>query len=487
MKSRSTWISLLVLTTAVGACSSDGHGSKGSRSTGGTSGTGANGGAGGNATGGVSPNGGAGIGGLGAAGGSAGATAGGSTGSGGQGGASGGTASDASIDGHGGTASDGGTSGAPGVDAGPLTDGGPTADSEAGAGGGNLREFFYIAAPIPKAIVVGSFDTSSGVPSLLGTPIPTPQSAEAIAVDPRQTFVYVAEDGVTFGDNGHIDTYPITNGALSATRSSSVDTTGVARTIAVHPQGHFAYVGTATIDVFSIDANTDASSGVLMNTGQAFPLGVAFIAIHPNGKFLYATGGGFGVHAFSIDAVSGALNEIGAFGATGVRLGANVIGGGIVIRPSGDYLFTSGASVARAGGGFTGALNAFKINTDGTLTIDPDSPFTLEVSSDTSAPNIAVTPNGRFVYVSDFNFTRHVSGFEILKPGGALLTSVGAPATASSPYSLAVDPSGGFVFVGEDDGTTRVYPITGTGALPEPNTPFQFGGLEAKIVFATSP
>lgn len=390
--------------------------------------------------------------------------------------------------GGGGAATDGGEAGK----------GGEGGKGEGGKGEGgepDARESFYISTVVNDRLVVGSLDVSQSVPSLPpGSPLALATGANTLAVDSTQRFVFVSREPPGILGDGHIDTYRIADdGSLPAEPDSSLPTQDVASSIVPNPHGKFVYVATfsrAAIDVFEVDPQTAA----LGDAGVSLPLdsSLAFLAIDPSGSFLYASQRSkFGIRAFHIDAATGALSELAGspFGATAIPQGANVAGGGIVIKPSGDYLYTSGADVPRPPPlqGFTGALNAFSIAPDGKLALVEESPFTLDVQSDAQAPNIAMDPRGEYVYVSNFIFTRHVSGFSISPGSGALTPVTGSPVTASSPYSLALDPSGRFVFVGEDGMGTRVYALNrANGKLDEvTSSPFTFGGFEPKIVFAT--
>jgi 6-phosphogluconolactonase (cycloisomerase 2 family) len=254
------------------------------------------------------------------------------------------------------------------------------------------------------------------------------------------------------------------------------------------PQGRYLYVGSSSgraIYAFQIDS----ASGALTAAGEPLPVGdapdftpPAFIATDPSGQFVYVTQSFTqGLRGYRIDPSTGALVELAGspFATSGLPAGDNVIGGGIVFKPTGDFLYTSG-----------GGLNAFSIDpTNGALTLLPGSPFTLDVQSDASAPNIAMDPAGEYLYVTRFLLTNHISGFAINEATGALTPVPNSPLDGDAPYSIAVEPSGRFVFIGDDLPTTSVYSLTrSTGALTElAHSPFAFGGLEPKFAFATLP
>ena len=63
-------------------------------------------------------------------------------------------------------------------------------------------------------------------------------------------------------------------------------------------------------------------------------------------------------------------------------------------------------------------------------------------------------------------------------PGGALPLSV--------PYSLAIEPSGRFLYVGRDDGKLSVLAVSRRdGSLREiDGSPIEHGGLQPELAFA---
>jgi len=61
------------------------------------------------------------------------------------------------------------------------------------------------------------------------------------------------------------------------------------------------------------------------------------------------------------------------------------------------------------------------------------------------------------------------------------------PIQGNAPYSIAVDRTGRFVFVGVDGPTLAAYRIARSSGFltPVAGSEFPFGGLEPKIVFAS--
>jgi len=447
---------------ASGASGVGGHAATGGAGGQGAAGHGSSAGAAGNASGAAN------AGAAGEVGGSAGGAAGSGAGpSGGSGGSSAGTNSGGSS----GSSESGGTN----------AEGG---SAEAGAGGASgsgaqtAREFAYVSG-LFAGVFVCSVDPVDGTPNLFQTAAIGSKQAIGVTTDPSQRFVYV-----TTGTG--IDVYRISaDGNLPSTPASSAPGVGLP---AIEPSGRFLYaVADSTIVVNQIDA----ASGALSAVGDPVVFGKApnfavptFLAADPTGNFLYVSSGEPGLRGYRIDQTSGTLSELpdSPFGATGLPAGDGVQTGAIIFKPTGDFLYTGGALLNTGG-----ALNAFAIEkASGKLTLVTGSPFSLDLDADDYNTNMAMDPQGQYLYVTSAFQREHVSGFKIDPVSGALDPVPGSPLQVPSPYGIAIDPSGRFVYVGTDSGQTAVYRIRRSdgGLTKHPDSPFQFGGLQPEISFA---
>jgi 6-phosphogluconolactonase len=103
-------------------------------------------------------------------------------------------------------------------------------------------------------------------------------------------------------------------------------------------------------------------------------------------------------------------------------------------------------------------FHEFTTNPDtGTLTPIAGSPIVAG-----EAPHsVAVDPSGKFVYTANF-FGDSVSGYTINPTTGALTAIAGSPFTTQlltlGPLSVAVDPNGKFAYVASND---SVRPVSG--------------------------
>jgi len=250
--------------------------------------------------------------------------------------------------------------------------------------------------------------------------------------------------------------------------------------VAVHPSGKFVYVAnrvSSDVSAFSITAATGALTPV---AGSPFAVhaGPRSITVDPSGKFMYVANGALrdvraNVSAFTIDATTGALAPISGPPSPGGDEPTSV-----AVDPSGKFLYVAYA--------MSGTVSAFTINaTNGALTPVEGSPFV----TGSFPSSVAVDPGGKFLYVANQGSllgVGDVSAFTINVTTGALTPVSGSPfAVGKSPYSVAVDPSGKFVYVANDDryaeglrpGTVSAFTIiAATGALtPVSGSPFDVG------------
>jgi 6-phosphogluconolactonase (cycloisomerase 2 family) len=343
---------------------------------------------------------------------------------------------------------------------------------EAGATNQGPPEYAYLSTYL-GGIFAFSIDRDRGTPSLLpGSPIDVGALLYAESVDPAQHLLYVV-------DQAHkLDAFRLNaDGTLPTTPAFSTAIIGNPVTLALDPAGHFAYVGTQSdaqtiIQIFQIDPTT----GELSSAGDPLALSgaPAYVAVDPTGHFAYVTqAASGGIWGYQIEPTTGALSKIDGspFGA------ALVFRGAIAFEPGGGFLFTS-----------SGGLNAFSIDAaSGKLELVEGSPFSPDVGSDPSATNLAIEPSGRFLYATEFaGVSTRLFGFSIAA-NGKLAAMDGLPLAASMPYSVGVEPSGHFLYVGRDDGQLAAFSLNlANGKLREiEGSPFPHGGPQPEFAFAT--
>jgi YVTN family beta-propeller protein len=222
--------------------------------------------------------------------------------------------------------------------------------------------------------------------------------------------------------------------------------------------------GAATVTVFN-PAPGGGSSNTSTFTITAGGVSPQSVAVDPTGKFAYVANEGCGdstfgnVSMYTIDATSGALASIGP------PIASNDEGGRAVIAdPSGKFAYVVNWGEGDTAGGIaTYTINATTGALTATGTIYAACPG---LGCSLLAPwSIAVHPSGKFVYVANEGGTG-VSMFAIDITTGDL-TPTGAIATAGRALSVAVDPTGKFAYVGAGSdsgsaGNVSIYAINAT-------------------------
>jgi 6-phosphogluconolactonase len=197
-------------------------------------------------------------------------------------------------------------------------------------------------------------------------------------------------------------------------------------------------------------------------------------AHHPAG-FAYVTNGGANsVSAYDIDATTGALTP-----APGSPFATGEFPVSVAVHPTGRFAYVANAGIPTQ----TYSVSGYAVNEKtGALTPVPGSPFATGVQP----ASVAVHPSGRFVYVADAGLVDgDISVYTVNESTGALTPVPGSPfAAGHEPTVLAVSPNGKFVYVtnnilqfsDESGGVSAFVVNTSTGALtPVPGSPFAAG------------
>src|SRR5438445_289046 len=212
---------------------------------------------------------------------------------------------------------------------------------------------------------------------------------------------------------------------------------------------YLAYVGTYTTKtnskgmyVFRFDATTGKLSAIGIAAETRDP---SWVAVHPNGKFLYAAneaGKSSTVSAFAIDAKSGKLtllNQLPALGEDPCYLSFD---------KAGKYVFVANYS--------SGTIAVFPILKDGRLgehtALVKDQGARGPNKERQEAPHahwIGVTPGNRFAFVADLGLDE-IMMYRFDENKGSLVPHEPAFAKldpGAGPRHIAMHPSGRFVYV----------------------------------------
>jgi 6-phosphogluconolactonase (cycloisomerase 2 family) len=283
--------------------------------------------------------------------------------------------------------------------------------------------------------------------------------ADQVAIDgPPPPKSYVANHAYTLQTTSiDISKVDAGTGAFGAAANHNAGLGAAPRGAAADAAGKFLYVPDESgnfFTAFTVNATTGALTVV-----QPYPLtgNLTAAAVGPNGKFLYVVNfSAQNVSAYAINGTTGALTII-----AGSPFGTGPNPKEIAIDPSGKFLYVVN--------NFTpGSVSAFTVNAStGALTAVAGSPF---LTGGGNSFSLAVDPTGKFVYVANGGVSS-VSGFSIDTTTGVLTPVAGSPFTVgSSPYAVATDGSGKYLYVGHyaPNPNLRAYSIDGTsGAITE--------------------
>ena len=163
------------------------------------------------------------------------------------------------------------------------------------------------------------------------------------------------------------------------------------------------------------------------------------------------------INEYSIDGTTGALA---ASGSSPFSAGGNVLD--LAPHPSGNFLY---ALIAAASGNQIAVLSVD--SQTGGLTPVPGSPYDagpLSNEGGPAPPMLAVTPNGKFLYVGNHG-NRQLHGLAVDSTTGALTPISQAPVVGDV---LAMSPGGSYLYAYTNLGQTIVYSIDSTsGALTQ--------------------
>jgi len=365
---------------------------------------------------------------------------------------------------------------------------GAVADAAAGDGGatdaqGNAdvgAEASDAAGGRPEILVVATYlggISSFRIVAESGALIPVTSSLDsgaqlyAVAAHPSGNFVYAADlRGRVYGYRVNRD-----DGSLADLSAAPLMIGGQAISAAIDPQGRFLYVGNNgdnSLYAFAIDRTSGVLTPIM---GSPFPLAAtpAGLCFHPTGAFLFlssiassATTVG-GIRVFKLDATSGAPQET-----DHSPFATTIFGGALAAHPNGNFLYDSAFGV-----------HVLAVDpTSGDLRELDDSPHP-GAQSDNLAVDVAVDPLGQFLWASDSAGPLTAYRLDTAGVFGGVDTS---PFDAHTlPYSVAIDPSGRFVYVGNDDADqVSAFSLErATGNLqPVMNSPFTVHGLQPEMV-----
>ena len=236
-----------------------------------------------------------------------------------------------------------------------------------------------------------------------------------VGIAPNGQHAYVIGDGMLHRLDVDANTGDLTGGTAVAG--------GTSRKIGLDPQGRFAFVvvNSTSLATFRLDPATGEPISPPASVVLPSNSGLTDIAIEPTGRFAYANVGNNPgtLLAYSIDATTGALTQIGSVPAGDTPFG-------MAVDPSGRFLYAANRN--------SNNVSAYSIDPrTGALTPVPGQPFAAG-----SVPNsVTVDRTGRFAYSAN-QADNTITVFTIDRTTGSLGTGVSLPSTGGGPQFLAL-------------------------------------------------
>lgn len=259
--------------------------------------------------------------------------------------------------------------------------------------------------------------------------------------------------------------YGVAAASTAATITATEGTlTGTAAITVATGSTHFAFVsnnGDGTIQWFNVTAST--SPYLTAPANDTVPDSSSQAVINPNGQYLYYTNAAVNLSVLAIDPGSGTLTSpsnptpIGSY--TGLSVGPSNDLTFTAVDPFGRFVYVADMTA--------GAIAAFVVNSDGSLTAVAGSPFAVNAPA-----GLAIDHTGSYLYATN-NGNNTVSEFAITQSGasvGALtpLSTATIP-SGTGPLLAGLDPTGTYLFTANWDGastnTVSAYSIAPTTGL----------------------
>lgn len=304
--------------------------------------------------------------------------------------------------------------------------------------------------------VTGTTGTGTGT-GTTGTTV----GSFASAHPPARDTGHIAQSGFLYSTAGA----GISAGRIDPASGNVTDThvgggsDGFIASLAADPNGRFLFASVTSsssstnphangrIDVLAID-RTNGTLGPVANGSIVLNQGGQKISLDPTGRFLYTVIDS-GIAVYSIDHSSGTLTAI-----PGSPFGGGNLGNLVAVSADGKYLYNAGNGNASA---YTLDSTTGKPTATGTATSTGAAPES----------DIAVSSTGEFLFIVDRSTTVKVLG---LDANGNLVPLAPSPDTGHRNTSIAIHPSGKFVYVantsdGGGSGSVLAFSLDSSGNL----------------------
>lgn len=373
------------------------------------------------------------------------------------------------VAGSSGGASAAGASGSAGASGEAGASGSAGASGGAGAGGGTTgpREIAVVASYLGGMVVYAIDPDNGALTPIANSPFDKGAQLLGVAVSASDKFVYATD--YTKG----LRAYGVApdSGRLSPLTTAPIALPGTADgPVAVDPQDRYLYVA-AEQKLYTYALGADGVPSLEQAAPPDVTVGAAYIAAEPSGHFVYVEGS-LGILGYRVNADTGELTQVAT-----VTFGTPTLGGALAIAPNAAYLYSS-----------AGGLDSYSIDSQtGALGLLSPTPYTLDVGGDPYARVLALDSTGQFAFTVHM-LNGHFGAFQVAPTTGALSGLSGFPVTLTQgAYSVGIEPSGRFVYVGSDTGSITGYTLDRAQSTltPMSDAPFPLDGLQPEIAFVT--
>ena len=412
----------------------------------------------------------------------------GSTGSSTGGSTTGGTSTGGTTGGSTGTGTASGSGTGSGTGGGTGTSGGTTGGGSTGGGGGtgsSQSQSMFIFATSGAFVQDGKIDINGQITPVVhhdersgidGFPTETGGSVISVAPDPRGRFLYTV-DVATFSAGSQIGKPGISEyvldrntGELNPVQGGEVpilfgNNRRIDTQLVIEPSGTFAYTvdnsvsaGDNGIWLYSIDQSSGALSGV-----SGSPFGKAsgsLLAVSPNGKFLFNAGNG-SISSYTLSNGRPVLAGVPLPGGGDYGCCPSTYTGQLLASPNSQFVYLLDKQAH--------SVDVYAVAENGVLTPVAGSPFTFG-DSRSRGFGMALTPDGRFLYVAMYDFLsdiRSLVGLSVAPSSGAITGQTFSSPQGNSGFLEALaDFSGKFLYVKGNAGLVT-YTINGDGTITQ--------------------
>ena len=265
-----------------------------------------------------------------------------------------------------------------------------------------------------------------------------------LAVDPLGKYLYVSNfhglnpsiTACTYGC-GFVAQFTIgADGSLTPMSTPKFFTSGpLPGGSAVHPSGKWYYATQGWSSVSQNNINADGSLTSMTPPTVAAGAYPDAIAIDPLGKWAYVVNGDANtVSQYTINQTTGALTPMST---PTVATGHNAFEIKIVSISSGVYAYVTNY--------VDGTVSQYSINSTSGM-LSPLTPATVSTGA-SYALSIAVDPKGRFAYVPTFTSSGVIAQFQINQTTGALVSNGTVSTVQALAAFIAIESSGKYAYV----------------------------------------